>query len=240
MYLNPLNFYYKPESPPRGLQSSPTACTASLIFASSKVPLPWHLPWIGSRSYQHAQYTCSTTSVPNHVSDCSITRYRNMAIWISWNIDIRGPFNCRDSFHRRKFENRAPTSCRPGPILSPPTISFELHAKWANDIDLEVCSYGQLSEVQMLLDLGSDQGHINIHSTCRTTSTPNHVTVASRITKIWPFEFRQTSTLDEVWTLVIAFLDGNSKIGLRQAVVQVPYYHCQQSLLSSTQKWRRR
>ena len=127
MYLNPLNFYYKPESPAMGLQSSPTACTASLIFASSKVPLPWHLPWIGSRSYQHAQYTCSTTSVPNHVSDCSITRYWNMAIWISWNIDIRGTLNCRDSFRRRKFENQALRSCRPGAILSITTN----HQFWA-------------------------------------------------------------------------------------------------------------
>ena len=49
------------------------------------------------------------------------------------------------------------------------TESFELHAKVAEKIDLEMCSYGQLSEVQMLrdldLDLGSGQGHINIHTT---------------------------------------------------------------------------
>jgi len=65
-----------------------------------------------------------------------------------------------------------------------------------------MCSYGQLSEVQMLrdfnLDLGSGQGHINIHSTCMTTRLPNHVTVASRSTEIWPFEFCEISTLDEV------------------------------------------
>jgi len=44
------------------------------------------------------------------------------------------------------------------------TISFELHAKVAKEIDLEMCSYGQLSEVQMVrdLDLGSGQGHVNI------------------------------------------------------------------------------
>jgi len=36
-------------------------------------------------------------------------------------------------------------------------------------------------------------------------------------------------------SLVIAFLEGNSKIGLRQAVVQVPYYHKQPSVLSCTQ-----
>jgi len=72
----------------------------------------------------------------------------------------------------------------------------------AEEIDAEMCSYGQLSEVQMLrdldLDLGSRQGHINIHSTCRTTSMPNRVTVASRNTEIWSFEFREISTLGKV------------------------------------------
>jgi len=52
-----------------------------------------------------------------------------------------------------------------------------------------MCSYGQLSEVQMVrdvdLDLGSGQDHIDLHTTCRTTSLPNHVTVASRSTEIW-------------------------------------------------------
>ena len=73
----------------------------------------------------------------------------------------------------------------------------------AEEIDLELCSYGQLSEVQMVhdldLDLRSDQNHINIHSTCsRTTSRPKHVTVVSRTAEIWPFEFRQILILDEV------------------------------------------
>ena len=84
----------------------------------------------------------------------------------------------------------APTSCSPVPILWPPTIRFELHAEMAEEIDLEMCSYGQLSEVQMLrdLDLGSGQGHVNIHSTCRTTYMPNHMTVPLCSTEIWPFE----------------------------------------------------
>ena len=77
--------------------------------------------------------------------DCSITHYRNMAIWISSNIDIGRSLNSRDSFPRGKFKNRAPTSCSPGPILWPPTISFELHAEMAEEIDLEMCSYGQLA-----------------------------------------------------------------------------------------------
>jgi len=71
-----------------------------------------------------------------------------------------------------------------------------------------------------------------MHNTCRTTSMPNHLSVASRITEIWPFEFREISTFREDWTLVIAFLKWNSKIGLRQAVVQVPYCHHQPSVFS--------
>jgi len=164
-----------------------------------------------------------------------------MAIWMSGNIDIPRSLNSCDSFPRRKVENRAQTRCSPGPTLSLTNISFELHAKVAEEIDLEMCGYGKLSEVQMLsdLDLGSGQGHIDIHSTCRTISTSNHMTVASRTTKIWPFKCREIWTLGEVRTLVIAFLAGNSKIGLRQAVVQVPYYHHLLSVLSSTPKRRR-
>jgi len=103
-----------------------------------------------------------------------------------------------------KFDNRAPIGCRPGRILSlsMSTISFELHAKVAEKIDVETCSYGQLSEVQMVrdpdLDFGLGQGHVNIHSMCRTTCTPNHVTVALRSTEIWPFEFPEISTFGEV------------------------------------------
>jgi len=167
-----------------------------------------------------------------------------MAIWTSWNIDSPRSVNSCDSLPRRKLENRAPISCRAGPTLSLSTISFELHAKMTEEIDAEMCSYGQLSEVQMIrhldLDLGSDQGHINIHSTYRTISVPNHVTVASRNTAKWPFVFREISTFGEVWTLVMAFLEGNSKIGLWQAVVQVPYYYQQPSVLSSTRKRRRK
>jgi len=72
----------------------------------------------------------------------------------------------------------------------------------AEEIDLEMCSYGQLSGVEMVrdldLDLGSSQGQINIHIKCSTTSLPKHVTVASRTTEIWPFEFHEISTIGEV------------------------------------------
>jgi len=74
--------------------------------------------------------------------------------------------------------------------------------KVAEEINLEMCSYGQLSEVQMVhdldLDLGSSQGHINIHSTCRTTSMSKHVTVAACTTEIWPFEFHEISTFSKL------------------------------------------
>jgi len=72
------------------------------------------------------------------------------------------------------------------------------------EIYLEMYIYGKLSEVQMLRDLdldlvlGSDQGHVNIHSTCRTTCMLNLVNVMSRTTVIWPLEFRQISILDEL------------------------------------------
>jgi len=65
-----------------------------------------------------------------------------------------------------------------------------------------MCSYGQLSEVQMLrdldLDLGSDHGHTNVDSTSSTISLPNRVTVAWRSTEMWPFEFREICTQGEV------------------------------------------
>jgi len=44
------------KAPQGGWRSSPPACTASLIFWSSKAPWLWPWPWIGSRLYQHAQY----------------------------------------------------------------------------------------------------------------------------------------------------------------------------------------
>ena len=68
--------------------------------------------------------------------------------------------NSRDSSLRSKFENRAPSNSRSDPILC---VSVELQAKVAEEIDVEMCSYGQFSEVQMVrdldLDLESGQGH---------------------------------------------------------------------------------
>ena len=90
-------------------------------------------------------------------------------------------------------------------MLWPPTIGFELHAEMAEEIDLVMCSYGQLSEVQMLRDLDHDlgwgHGHINIHSTCRTSSVPNHVTVAHALPKYGHLNFVKYRHWD--------FLEGN-------------------------------
>jgi len=80
-------------------------------------------------------------------------------------------------------------------------------------------------DLDLDLDLGWDEGHIIMRNTCRTTSMLNHVTLASRTTEIWLFECCEISTVGEVWTLVIAFVEGNSNIGLRWAVVQVIINH---------------
>jgi len=148
-----------------------------------------------------------------------------MAIWRSCNIDIPRSLNSHDSFVKRKFKNWALTSCRRAPILSTSTIQFELHAEIAEEINLQKCNFWQLSQLQKPcdfdLDLGLGQGNISINTTCSTTSTTNRVTVVSDSTKIWPCEMRVIWRCHEVWTPLIAFLEGNSKIGLQQAVDQV-------------------
>jgi len=83
-----------------------------------------------------------------------MTQYRNIAVWISRNIDIGRSLNCRDSFPRKKFKNRAPTSYSPGPMLWLPTIGFELRAKTAEEIDLEKCTFRNFrSSVTLTLTL---------------------------------------------------------------------------------------
>ena len=120
------------------------------IVGSSNGLWPW--PWIRSRSCQHKQYVYDYPHPEPR--DCSIAHYRNMAIWISSNIDIERSLNSRDSFPRWKFKNRAPTSSSSGPILWPPTISFELHTKMAEEIDLEKCNFRNFgSSVTLTLTL---------------------------------------------------------------------------------------
>jgi len=69
-------------------------------------------------------------------------------------MDIGQSLNSRDSFSGRKFKNRVPTSCSPGPVLWPPTITFELHAKTAEEIYLEKCTFRNFgSSVTLTLTL---------------------------------------------------------------------------------------
>ena len=156
-----------------------------------------------------------------------------MAIWRSCIIDVARSLNSHDSLFKRKFENRAPASCRICHVLSRSTIIFELRAEIAEEINLEKCNFRQLSQFQKLreldLGLGSGQGHISIHNTYCTTVVPNRVTMASDSTEIWPFEIRVISRFREVWT------EGNLKVGLRNPAGQVPFYHSQPSVLSPTQ-----
>jgi len=74
--------------------------------------------------------------------------------------------------------------------------------KVADEIDLEMCSYGQLSELQMVRDLDLDLDGVKVTPTYTLrvahSRLPNRVTVASRTTEIWQFEYREITTLDEV------------------------------------------
>jgi len=54
------------------------------------------------------------------------------------------------------------------------------------------------------LDPGSGQGHVTIHSTCRATCTPNHVTVALRSPKYGHLNFvkyRHSAKFELSWYL---------------------------------------
>ena len=61
------------------------------------------------------------------------------------------------------------------------TISFELHVKVAEEIDVETCSYGQLSEVQMLHNLANAAGKSNGAIVCRVRCVPQYRNMAIRI-----------------------------------------------------------
>ena len=83
----------QPESPARGLRSSPPACTASLVVGSSKAPWPWPWPW----GHINIHSICKTTSVPNRVTVASpsteicgnlnVVKYRQTAKFeLSWQL----------------------------------------------------------------------------------------------------------------------------------------------------------
>ena len=100
---------------------------------------------------------CSLPAIT--ITSCSISQCRDFRNFIPRSL------NSRDSFPIRKFENLALTSCRPDPILSPPTISFELHAKTAEEIDLEKCNFrnfGSSVTLTLTVYIGS-RSHLCAH-----------------------------------------------------------------------------
>ena len=84
---------------------------------------------------------------------------------MSSNIDIGRSLNSHDSFPRWKFKNRAPTSCSAGPILWPATISFELHAEMAEEIDLKKCTFRNFGS-SMILTLSLDRVEVILVRIC--------------------------------------------------------------------------
>jgi len=101
-----------------------------------------------------------------------------MAIWISWNIDIPRSLNSRDSFPRRKFENRVPASCRPGTILSPTNHQFWAPRQNGGGDRPRKVQFSQLRRLCDLdLDLRSGRGHTGAHIRSRSTHTPNEIEI---------------------------------------------------------------
>ena len=80
-------------------------------------------------------------------------------------MDTGQSLNSSDSSPGRKFKNRAMTSCSPGPILWPPTISFELHAKTAEEMDLEKCTFRNF-ESSVTLTLTLDRVEVTLVRIC--------------------------------------------------------------------------
>ena len=80
--------------------------------------------------------TCSTTSVPNYVTVAS--RSTEILLFEFLELSTFGEVSTLViAFLEGNLKNRSPTSCSSGPILSLSTITFELHAKTAEEIDLE-------------------------------------------------------------------------------------------------------
>ena len=71
--------------------------------------------------------------------------------------------NSRDSFPRWKFKNRAPKGC--SHTLWPPTISFELHAEMAEEIDLEKCTFRNFGS-SVTLTLTLDRVEVTVLRVC--------------------------------------------------------------------------
>jgi len=122
-----------------------------VIFGTLATPRPW--PWIGSRSYQHAQYVQDYQQA--QPCDCSLMQYRNITIWISWNLNIlRRTAGLRQAVAQIPCYHSQPSVWAPRET-GPRKVQF--------------------SELQKLrdLDLGSDRGHTGAHMWSRSTHTPH-------------------------------------------------------------------
>ena len=112
--------------------------------------------------------TCSTICMLNHV---------NIALRTTeiWPFEFREISNSRDSFPRRKFKNRAPTSCSPGPMLSTSAISFELQGGGDRRRKVQSSQLRKLRDLDLDLDLDlrSGQGRTDEYMWSRSTRTPN-------------------------------------------------------------------
>jgi len=128
-------------------------------FSKLQKPRVFDLDFGSGQGHISIHNTCRTTSIHKRVALSS----SNAEIW-PFEIHVMSTFRevwTRDSFLRSKLENQALTRCRPGPILSWSTISFDLHAKDSGDRPRKL----QFSELQKPhdLDLGSDRGHTGAH-----------------------------------------------------------------------------
>jgi len=90
-------------------------------------------------------------------------------------MDIGQSLNSRDSFPGRKFKNRAPTSGSPGPVLSPKTITFELHAKTAEEIDIEKCTFRNFGS-SVTLTLTLDRVEVTLVCICGRGLSTHQIT----------------------------------------------------------------
>jgi len=78
---------------------------------------------------------------------------------------IQRSMNSHDSFSGRKFHNWTQRSCRTGPILSLSTVTFKLHAKTAEETDLEKCDFCNFTS-SMTLTLTLDQVEVILVCIC--------------------------------------------------------------------------
>ena len=123
-------------------------------------------------------------------------------------MDIGQSLNSRDSFPGRKFKNRAPTSCSAGAILWPRTISFELHAEMAEEIDLEMCTFRNFGS-SVTLTLTLDRVEVTLVRICGRGLPTHQIRWKSEKNLLWTYgrtygrtdttEFQSTRSSPRRW-----------------------------------------